>query len=569
VSDPRVARRLGAVAFLVYLASGAGIPSANPGSHFALVRAMAEQRSFVIDAYAAFTHGIDVARVEGRSYSNKSPVLAALALPLYAAGRAWATGFSWPAYPVGHDAGDPAVVFVLLLPALAGAACVALVYRIARRLGATRLASGAAAATAGTGTLLWRYATTLYSHAASAALLAGLVFTALTASGPLRGKRAFAVGLLAGLAAAIEYSNAVAVVLVGFYLVAARGVRIPRTASDAAGLAFLAFGLALPIAGLMVYNAACFGAPFATAYAHATSWDGGRGVVDAARLALPGFSTPLRRGLTDLVLGGEKVAFPLLPTSPALALAPLGWLLLARRSFKEALLLAAAPLAVLLPMATFRAYWGGSVADTRYVVAALPLLAVPLARVFDAGRTWGRALARGLVLALLAPSVARASVAVAVFDGHPIRELRPPRSAWDVRAGLAALFPAASAFFPRTSGDYEATGRFARWEWSEDGQAWSVAPPARSARGRLLQRAFFDANARALPATLQLLGRGCLAAVAVNKVSRHQASCTGATDAAAGEWAPLAIGGLVWPGLNLFEVEVRGDSHIDAAVLRP
>jgi hypothetical protein len=277
----------------------------------------------------------------------------------------------------------------------------------------------------------------------------------------------------------------------------------------------------------------------------------------------------MNRGLADLLLGGDKVVFALLPTSPVLALAPLGWALLARRTLKASLLVASVPLAILVPMAAFRAYWGGSVADTRYVVAALPLLAVPLAAVFDAGRSWVRALARGLVLLLLAISVARSAVAVAVFEGHPIRELRVPRSTWDARAGLAALFPAASAFFPRGSGDDEATGRFVRWEWSVDGDAWSVAPPPRSARGRLLQRAFFEANARALPRALQLLGRGCLAAVSVNKVSRLQASCADAADAADEAWRPLPTGGLVWPGLNLIEVEVRGDSHIDAAVLRP
>jgi hypothetical protein len=568
VSDPRIARRLAAVAFLAYLASSAGLPSANPGSHYALVRAMAEQRSFVIDAYVAFTHGIDIARSDGHAYSNKSPLTAALTLPFYVAGRAWSSGFSWPAYPVGHDAGEPAVVFVLLLPALAGAAAVALVYRLARRLGASVGGGLAAASVAGFGTLLWRYATTLYSHAPSAALLAGLLLAVVASSGAAGRGRALLLGLLAGLALGIEYSNALAVGLVGVYALATGRIRFPRAPAEAAALALLALGAALPLAFLAAYNAVCFGSPLTAAYAHATSWDGGRDVIDVGRMRLPGFTTPLGQGLADLLLGHDKVEHALLTTSPALALAPLGWLLLARRSWREALLLAGVPLAICLPMAGFRAYWGGSVADTRYLVAALPLLAVPVATVFDAGRSWVRRLLRVVVVVLLAASVVRTMGAVAGFEGHPLRELRAPTSTWQLRADAAALFPAATAFFPRLPEDEgaEATGSFVRWEWSEDGLSWSVATPPRSARGRLLQRAFFRANPRMLPARLALVGQGCLASVSINKVTRLRRSCAGSATPA---WEPLRLTGLVWPGLNLLEVEVLGKADLDAAELGP
>jgi hypothetical protein len=567
VSDPRIARRLGAAAFLAFLLASAGIPSANPGSHYALVRAMAEQRSFVIDAYAEFTHGIDLARREGHAYSNKSPITAVLALPFYVAGRAWASGFSWPAYPVGHDAGDPAVAFVLALPALAAALCVALTFSVARRLGGSLGGALAAALAVGFGTLLWRYATTLYSHAPSAALVAGLVLTALGDREEQVGRRrALALGVLAGLALAIEYSNALAVAALLSYALAARRVGLPRSAADAVRLGCLVLGAAVPLGFLAAYNAACFGTPLTTAYAFAASWDGGRDVVDVARLRLPGFSAPLGPGVLDLLLGRDKVEYALLRTSPVLVLAPLGWILLARRSWREALMLAVAPLAILLPMATFRAYWGGATADARYVVAALPLLGVPVAFAFDALRSRAAAAWRAAVILLLAVSVARSMRAVAVFDGHPIREFSTPLTRWSARLDLAALFPAATAFFPRPLADEEATGRFLRWEWSEDGRVWSVAAPPRAATARLMQRAFFRANARKLPRRLTLVGQGCLASVSINKVTRRRSRCPeGANDA----WEPLPVGGLVWPGLNLIEVEVLGPAHLDGAVLQP
>jgi hypothetical protein len=179
-----------------------------------------------------------------------------------------------------------------------------------------------------------------------------------------------------------------------------------------------------------------------------------------------------------------------------------------------------------------------------------------------------RRLLRIVVVVLLAASVVRTMGAVAGFEGHPLRELRAPTSTWQLRADAAALFPAATAFFPRLPEDEgaEATGSFVRWEWSEDGLSWSVATPPRSARGRLLQRAFFRANPRMLPARLALVGQGCLASVSINKVTRLRRSCAGSATPA---WEPLRLTGLVWPGLNLLEVEVLGKADLDAAELGP
>src|SRR5690554_3650536 len=74
--------------FAYFMASGENRPfSWHQGSQYALVRAMAESGSFVIDDYRGPAGG-DVAYRDGRYYSSKNPGPSFLALPFYLTGSA-------------------------------------------------------------------------------------------------------------------------------------------------------------------------------------------------------------------------------------------------------------------------------------------------------------------------------------------------------------------------------------------------------------------------------------------------------------------------------------------------
>ncbi len=598
--DERLAVFLFAIAFCAYVASTAGIVGANAGSHYALVRAIGDEGRVSIDSHVEYTHHIDLARYGGRFYSNKPPATAFAALPLYGIGAA--VGSLWPGlgFTVGHDPGRAAAVFAALLPALAGALTVAFVYGLARLLTAGTVAAFVAAVLAGFGTLLWRYAGALYHHSLSACALLALC-TAAVAVRDLRRERwrAATLGVAAGLAITADYVNATVVPLVALYLVIAGKLRRPESRGDVATLASAVLGLAAPLVALAFYDAACFGSPFSTGYTYATSWDCGGRVVGGVSDPLPGFSTPLLRGLADLLFGGAKVDFPILRVSPLLAVAPLGIVLLWRRSRADAFLLTVVPTMLLCVMARFRVYWGGSVADTRYVLAALPLLCAPVALVVDwasARPGVGRRLVLTALVALALASFVGGVNAVATFEGHAFRELpRPASLALDAAIvfpsrrhlplAFAVLVTAALLFrlcrraagfsggvwvSPLAAAATVAMGVLCvaaatdggpaaldEWE-SRVADAWNAGRlPLRGDGRRLGARTILRVPASGNVAPrLVLEATGCAATVSVNQVVRFQRDVcpTGAA------LPPFEVDtrGFTQPGPNRIELEIRG-----------
>ena len=606
---PASARREGwllavfSLVFTVYVAGSVGIVGANPSSHYALVRALGDEGRCQVDSYIKYTHWIDLAYKDGHHYSNKPPGNAALALPFYLAGRAVEAFVREPAFRVGLDRGRPAAVFVLLLPALAGALSVVLVARMALALGASAPAAGGAALMLALGTLHWRYGTAFYAHAVSGALVTGACFVCLRASDLRRqGRSAFLLGLLLGAAAAADYVHALVLPIVVVYLLAEHKLGWPGSRTEAIRLLAGPAGLAIPMLFLATYGTACFGSPIKTAYDYATSPDGGAGVAQlSADDPLPGFSAPLARGLSDLLFGGGEVQWPLLWTSPVLVAWLPGIWLLARRSRAAAWLIGATPLLIVLVMAKFRAYWGGHVADGRYIVPALPLLILPVAFAAEGLRSAlerrrPMAIAAACVLVLAgARSMQGAAEAAADFDGHPVRELTfAPGSVTDITDSLAALFPSLwhaplalgaialglalfGSLLPGTT-SWPASRRVAlalgaaltccvpllrpvggplrigRYSISEDGSRWRSAElPVSLDPGRTLWlRAVMQAPTNVSEVILEA-GDACVVEARVNKVPRlFNKHCPPAPEA-----ARFSATAYLVPGPNLVELELR------------
>src|SRR5262245_13307994 len=174
-----------AALFAIYASSFPGMRTANDGSHYALVRAMADGR-VSIDGYEQYTRFVDYSLRNGHYYSDKPPGVSVLAWPLYEAGRllGGADAASRAPAPDLVSRPDPANRRVPpleewtagLLAALAGTVTVAFVYLTARELEAGTGSSLFVAAAVGLGTMVGRYATAFYAHTVSAALVMVAVY---------------------------------------------------------------------------------------------------------------------------------------------------------------------------------------------------------------------------------------------------------------------------------------------------------------------------------------------------------------------------------------------------------
>ncbi|MFQ5408456.1 MAG: hypothetical protein ACE5FI_08580 [Anaerolineales bacterium] len=373
-------RRVSLLIFLavssVYFATVSGITSSNDGSHYALLRALVDEGRFEIPTYAQYAEGNDLARVGDQVYSDRPPGTALLAAPLYIVGRALPP--VGRALPSRHDAGNPALVYVMLLPVLAGAAAVVIFNALLVRWGVRPAVALLTSLTLAFGTIHWKYSSVLFSHAPSALLVLLAVWIALRAGwlGGLRTGTAFGLGFALGLSVLVEYSNLVFAVLVVLFVCAPARMRPVRTWRRA-GMA-LAAGALLPAAFLAYYNTVNFGAPWTTSYAYAVNYPW------AASLATT-FDFPLLAGLKSMLffsaderlMGYENQGLFLL--SPVALLAAWGviylWRQPARR--REALLVLGAAGLYLLLFSKHHTLHGFT-GDGRYFAPFLPLALLPL-----------------------------------------------------------------------------------------------------------------------------------------------------------------------------------------------
>lgn len=372
-------------------------------SQLALVKALSHGTAR-IDRYHWETR--DKAWYRGHFYSVKSPGLAFLTLPLYELvdSRAWSlskrvaaharaggsrwhrtspwvgqygyeeriaratrttiedeTPLAWLVGLLGTVA--PAVVLVLLVRALAE--------RIAPRWGT---ATGVAL---GLGTLVLPFSGLFFSHVLAACLgFAAFAVLWREREGRPRPRLVALAGLLAGLAVTCEYPLALVGAIVGAYGVS-RGP-VPHRA-----LAYAA-GALVGVAPLLAYNFAAFGTPLENGYAYAVAIQGATGhdVLGLNSSGFFGVGAPSLRVAAELLLAAKG----LLVMSPLLAAGAFGVVLLHRSGRRaEALTIAAVGLAYLVYNSGYYLPFGGGSPGPRFLIPALPFLALPVALAF---RRW-------------------------------------------------------------------------------------------------------------------------------------------------------------------------------------
>lgn len=332
----------------------------NQNSRFDLTRAMVEQHTLSIDAFHENTG--DKAQRDGHWFTDKAPGLSALAVPAYAVVHAVRPG----AIVAGSYLGT---LFAVALPSALAALQL---FALGRLLGLSAAWSAAVTLAYALGTLALPYSTIFYGHQLSAAL--GLSAFALV----WRGRAPALAGLLLGLAVGVDYTSVILVIAVLGYAVAKLGAR---------GVLWLIAGGIPAALALGAYHAAAFGHPLALPYEFVLQ--------EHRRLGwFMGIAAPDPRVLGALLVGRYRGLFY---GSPWLIAGLPGLVMLARRGFRaEAIACGGIALAYLLLNAGLVDWHGGWAMGPRYLIPAIPFLAIGamgLVRAWPAGSSARRALA--------------------------------------------------------------------------------------------------------------------------------------------------------------------------------
>ena len=331
--------------------------AAQQASRYVLTAAVVEEHTFALDEYVDVL-GIDRAVFEGHTYSDKAPGQPLLAVPFYALYR-WVGGEPGTVLRVEGSLGLWWLTF--WFAALPAAGLAILMYRAARRIapeGALPAALGMALAT-----MLLPFSTLLFGHVL-AALLALAAF--MLVSKELSAWRVALAGALVGLAVTVEYTMAILALVLGVYILWRVRNRIGW---------YLLGGVPFA-AALAVYNWAVFGNPTVFSYQLSAFSE----VADAPRRIGSIFSgfDPARLVEVFLAPRGFLVATPLV----ILGLGGLIFMIRRRDTRIDGVFTSVLFLAFLALPVMWANPWGGDSPGARYMLPALPFLAVPLAMVW-------------------------------------------------------------------------------------------------------------------------------------------------------------------------------------------
>jgi hypothetical protein len=311
-------------------------------------------------------HTVDRSSYGGHLYSNKAPGMSVLELPAAVAVRL-------PEPEQWVQKGDLRLWAVRLVAAgVPYLLCLLAVGRIAEGLAPGF--GGAVLVTLGLGTLMGPLGVACFDHIPAAAL--GFLAFVLAWR-----RNALAAGLLAGAALTTEF-EAAAVLLTVLAYTALQGGR--------AALRY-AVGTLPGIVLLGAYDWAAFGAPWHTPLHYSLNE-----YTAAENSGLLGVHLPTAHA-TRLVFVGDR---GLLLTSPVLVAAALGLLLLWRRGLRaEALTCAVVSIAFVVAECGYFIPYGGTSPGPRFLVPALPFLAVGLGPAFARWRATTTVLAAISVVA--------------------------------------------------------------------------------------------------------------------------------------------------------------------------
>src|SRR5215216_3083765 len=372
-------------------------------AYFAQVRALADGRAS-IDPWHWQTK--DKAWVDGHFYSVKAPGLPLLTLPEYlaldavgawqvsrdaaqnasdAAHPRWTPpGRSYPyviqygfnphrAIQVENQVEDetPMVWALTLVAAVIPAVLLLLLVRWVGE----RIEPGygtVAAITLGLGTIVMTFAAEYFSHVASAALgFAAFAILFRERQGPPRLPLVALAGLAAGLAVTFEYPLGLIGLILFAYALSRRAPRIPRTAAYGAAAV-------LGAAPALAFNWWALGSPFDFAYSSAIAVQGysGHAVLGLNDPGFFGIGLPRPGAVLELLIASRGV----LTLTPVLVAAIAGAFLMRQARWRaEANVILAVAAVFFIYNAGYWLPFGGGTPGPRFMIPALPFVALGLA----------------------------------------------------------------------------------------------------------------------------------------------------------------------------------------------
>ena len=378
----------------------------NPNNATRLFAAvsLAEDGDATIDEFAPLT--IDKAQFGGHAYLDKAPGMTLMALP-----GVWAADAVTGDSARLHDKwfGDPGLgrflrvrlrIAAAIGPALLTALAAALLYDLALALTGSAAAALFAGLGYALGTPVWGWSTTIFGHAAVAALYVVALWGAWRAGA---GSRAGAVvaGAALGWSVVVEYQAVLAGSAIGLWAlwrVWRLPTRWPLIAAAAAG------GVAM-LLPLVAYNLLAFGTVFKLGYQGVVGWEG-------MNQGLFGLTWPDPQVLWKITVGFRR---GLLWVAPVLVMAPLGlWRLIADPRTRDLGVTASAVVVVQLLVNAAYVYWdGGNSTGPRLAMPMAGLLALGLAPFWASLRSRSaRAAAAAVLLLSIALNAAIASAEI-------------------------------------------------------------------------------------------------------------------------------------------------------------
>lgn len=367
----------------------------NQNSRLDMVVAVVDDGTFTIDKYVANT--VDYAKVNGHTYSDKAPGTAFLGIPIYAGLRmvlglpaidrlterlANSDAFKATLREEGSGVLKDKVRFAIaqivlsfITNAAPTALLCALLYALLMQWGASRSASIFTALAYGLLTPAFAYANSFYGHQLSAALLFIAFYllqrhSAPATANPSAPKLLF-IGLLLGYSVITEYPTllvAMAILAYAFFVLRRRGAW-PH-------IAFMLISMAACAAVLLIYNTVVFGGPFKLGYSNSELWAAEHG---AGFMSL---TFPHIDAAWGITFGWFRGLFIL---SPVLLLALPGFVMWHRshRLRAEFAVALFSVLAMFLFNASSIMWWGGFAIGPRYLLPALPFMALAIPFVID------------------------------------------------------------------------------------------------------------------------------------------------------------------------------------------